>query len=277
VDRSTVAADVALTLVGVLGGLALLLAYHRTLWRDVLCGGRRARASWGCAWPLGANASNLLRLVISRGLGFNGQRSVAGRRVGLALTRWLGTSYTRKPIRPAGFRVSSHGDDHRLVGQRVFFARLGARRGLIRPRPCRINLYGPLPAAGARYVYPFAMFIWPDARPVFYERVVHSSLEGSLSFQFLRTPRFAVTAFHSPSSTEFGVGFHRRESVKFRLLQLPLLLLALTFASERTIRAHDHNRSSMPLVYRSFFAQQIWVIGWCQRLHVAVPRWPAIS
>jgi len=62
VDRSTSPQMVAVTLVGVLGGLALLLAtigLYGVMSYAVVA---EARASWVCAWRFGADASNLLRL-----------------------------------------------------------------------------------------------------------------------------------------------------------------------------------------------------------------------
>jgi putative ABC transport system permease protein len=50
---------------------------------------RKVPASWGCAWQ-GAGSSNLLRLVISRGLALTAGDVLFGTAAGLALTRLLG-------------------------------------------------------------------------------------------------------------------------------------------------------------------------------------------
>jgi len=88
-DRSTSPQLVAVTLVSVLGGLALLLSaigLYGVMSYAVSQGTREL----GLRMALGANASNLLRLVMSRGLGLTGGGVVLGAAGALALTRLLG-------------------------------------------------------------------------------------------------------------------------------------------------------------------------------------------
>jgi predicted permease len=103
VDRSTSSQLVAVALVSILGGLALLLAAvglygvmsyavaqaHRELWLRM---------------ALGAGAANLFRQVISRGLRLTAIGIVCGATVGLVLTRLLGKLlYDVSPNDPLAF------------------------------------------------------------------------------------------------------------------------------------------------------------------------------
>src|SRR5260370_12284115 len=80
---------VAVTLVGVLGGLALLLATIG-LYGVMSYAVSQSTRELGLRMALGANASNLLRLVISRGLALTAGGAFVTRVVALALTtlRW---------------------------------------------------------------------------------------------------------------------------------------------------------------------------------------------
>ena len=88
-DRSTSAQMVAVTLVGVLGGLALLLAAIG-LYGVMSCAVSESSRELGLRMALGADASNLLRLVISRGLALTVGGVLLGAVVALALMRSLG-------------------------------------------------------------------------------------------------------------------------------------------------------------------------------------------
>jgi macrolide transport system ATP-binding/permease protein len=89
VDRSTSPQQVAVTLVGVLGGLALLLAaigLYGVMSYAVSQGTREL----GLRMALGAGASDLLRLVFSRGLAMTASGVLLGTVAALGLTRLLG-------------------------------------------------------------------------------------------------------------------------------------------------------------------------------------------
>src|SRR5882762_7179268 len=103
VDRSTSAQMVAVTLVGVLGGLALLLAAIG-LYGVMSCAVSESSRELGLRMALGADASNLLRLVISRGLALTVGGVLLGGVVALALTRLLGNLlYKVSPYDPLAF------------------------------------------------------------------------------------------------------------------------------------------------------------------------------
>src|SRR5207249_3484597 len=102
-DRSTSAQMVAVTLVGVLGGLALLLAAIG-LYGVMSCAVSESTRELGLRMALGADTSNLLRLVISRGLALTLGGVVLGAMVALVLTRSLGNLlYEVSPRDPLAF------------------------------------------------------------------------------------------------------------------------------------------------------------------------------
>jgi macrolide transport system ATP-binding/permease protein len=103
VDRSTSPQKVAVTLVGVLGGLALLLAAIG-LYGVMSYAVSQSARELGLRMALGAGASNLLRLVMSRGLLLTGGGVLVGASTGLALTRLLGNLlYQVSPRDPVAF------------------------------------------------------------------------------------------------------------------------------------------------------------------------------
>ncbi|HKV63508.1 MAG TPA: ABC transporter permease [Candidatus Acidoferrum sp.] len=103
VDRSTSPQQVAVTLVGVLGGLALLLAAIG-LYGVMSYAVSQSTRELGLRMALGAGASNLLRLVLSRGLALTAGGVALGMAVALALTRLLGNLlYNVSPRDPLTF------------------------------------------------------------------------------------------------------------------------------------------------------------------------------
>src|SRR5216684_2810778 len=103
VDRSTSPQQVAVTLVGVLGGLALLLATIG-LYGVMSYAVSQSTRELGLRMALGANASNLLRLVMSRGLALTAGGVLLGAAAALALTRLLGNLlYNVSPRDPLAF------------------------------------------------------------------------------------------------------------------------------------------------------------------------------
>ncbi len=102
-DRSTSPQLVAVTLVGVLGALALLLAAIG-LYGVMSYAVSQSARELGLRMALGAGASNLLRLVISRGLALTAGGALLGATVALALTRLLGNLlYNVSPRDPLAF------------------------------------------------------------------------------------------------------------------------------------------------------------------------------
>jgi putative ABC transport system permease protein len=89
VDRSTSPQQVAVTLVGILGGLALLLAAIG-LYGVMSYAVSQSTRELGLRMALGADASNLLRMVLSRGLALTAGGVFLGAAVALGLTRLLG-------------------------------------------------------------------------------------------------------------------------------------------------------------------------------------------
>ena len=87
-DRSTSPQRVAVILVGVLGGLALLLA-SIGLYGVMSYAVSQSKRELGLRMALGAGASNLLRLVVSRGLALTAGGVLLGAIVALGLTRLL--------------------------------------------------------------------------------------------------------------------------------------------------------------------------------------------
>jgi len=103
VDRSTSPQMVAVTLVGVLGGLALLLAAIG-LYGVMSYAVSQSTRELGLRMALGAGASNLMRLVMSRGLVLTAGGVLLGAAVSLGLTRLLGNLlYQVSPRDPLAF------------------------------------------------------------------------------------------------------------------------------------------------------------------------------
>jgi macrolide transport system ATP-binding/permease protein len=102
-ERSTSPQMVAVTLVGVLGGLALLLAAIG-LYGVMSYTVSQSTRELGLRMALGADASNLLRLVLSRGLALTGAGLLLGAGTALLLTRLLGNLlYKVSPRDPLAF------------------------------------------------------------------------------------------------------------------------------------------------------------------------------
>jgi macrolide transport system ATP-binding/permease protein len=102
-DRSTSPQLVAVTLVGILGGLALLLAAIG-LYGVMSYAVSQSTRELGLRMALGAGASNLWRLVLSRGLALTAGGVALGAAVALALTRLLGNLlYKVSPRDPVAF------------------------------------------------------------------------------------------------------------------------------------------------------------------------------
>src|SRR6266702_2825143 len=103
VDRSTSPQQVAVTLVGILSGLALLLAAIG-LYGVMSYAVSQSTRELGLRMALGASTSNLLRLVMSRGLTLTAGGVLLGAAVALALTRLLGNLlYKVSPRDPLAF------------------------------------------------------------------------------------------------------------------------------------------------------------------------------
>jgi macrolide transport system ATP-binding/permease protein len=106
VDRSTSPQLVAVTSVGVLSGLALLLTVIG-LYGVMSYAVSRSRRELGLRMALGASASNLLRLVLSRGLALTAGGVLLGTAAALALTRLLGNLlYNVSPRDPLAFGLA---------------------------------------------------------------------------------------------------------------------------------------------------------------------------
>ena len=102
-DRSTSPQLVAVTLVGVLGGLALLLAAIG-LYGVMSYAVSQSTRELGLRMALGAHASDMLRLVMSRGLALTAGGVLLGTAAALALTRLLGNMlYRVSPRDPLAF------------------------------------------------------------------------------------------------------------------------------------------------------------------------------
>jgi macrolide transport system ATP-binding/permease protein len=102
-DRSTSAQMVAVTLVGILGALALVLAAIG-LYGVMSYSVSQSTRELGLRMALGASASNLLRLVLSRGLALTGAGVLLGGATSLLLTRLLGNLlYKVSPRDPFAF------------------------------------------------------------------------------------------------------------------------------------------------------------------------------
>jgi putative ABC transport system permease protein len=102
-DRSTSAQMVAVTLVGILGALALVLAAIG-LYGVMSYAVSQSTRELGLRMALGAGASNLLCLVLSRGLVLTGAGVLLGAATALLLTRLLGNLlYKVSPHDPLAF------------------------------------------------------------------------------------------------------------------------------------------------------------------------------
>src|SRR5467141_3700076 len=102
-DRSTSPQQVAVTLVGILGALALLLAVIG-LYGVMSYAVSQSTRELGLRMALGAGASNLLRLVMKRGLALTAGGVALGAAVALGLTRLLGNLlYNVSPRDPLAF------------------------------------------------------------------------------------------------------------------------------------------------------------------------------
>jgi len=102
-DRSTSPQQVAVTLVGVLGGLAVLLAAIG-LYGVMSYAVSQSSRELGLRMVLGAGGSDLMRLVMLRGLALTGGGVVVGAGVALGLTRLMGyLLYKVSPRDPLAF------------------------------------------------------------------------------------------------------------------------------------------------------------------------------
>jgi macrolide transport system ATP-binding/permease protein len=102
-ERSTSPQKVAVTLVGILGGLAVLLAAIG-LYGVMSYAVSQSTRELGLRMALGAGESNLLRLVMSRGLGLTIGGVLLGTVAALTLTRLLGNLlYKVSPRDPLAF------------------------------------------------------------------------------------------------------------------------------------------------------------------------------
>jgi ABC-type antimicrobial peptide transport system permease subunit len=103
VDRSTSPQMVAVTLVGVLGGLALVLATIG-LYGVMSYAVSQSARELGLRMALGADVSNVWRLVMSRGLALTAGGVFLGAAAALGLTRLLGSLlYKVSPRDPLAF------------------------------------------------------------------------------------------------------------------------------------------------------------------------------
>ena len=106
VDRSTSPQLVAVTLVSILGGLALLLAAVG-LYGVMSYAVAQSVRELGLRIALGAGSADVLRLVMSRGLRLTAGGVLLGAAAGLALTRLLGTLlYNVSPRDPWAFGMA---------------------------------------------------------------------------------------------------------------------------------------------------------------------------
>jgi ABC-type antimicrobial peptide transport system permease subunit len=103
VNRSTSQQLVAVSLVALFGGLALLLA-SIGLYGVMSCTVSQSTRELGLRMALGAGASNVLRLVLSRGLLLTTTGMIIGIALALLLTRLLGNLlYQVSPRDPLAF------------------------------------------------------------------------------------------------------------------------------------------------------------------------------
>jgi ABC-type antimicrobial peptide transport system permease subunit len=106
VNRTTASQRIAVTVVGVFGGLALVMAaigLYGVMAFTVAQGSREL----ALRIALGAGASDLLRLVMSKGLALTAGGVVLGAAVGLAVTRLMGyLLYKVSPRDPIAFGLA---------------------------------------------------------------------------------------------------------------------------------------------------------------------------
>jgi ABC-type antimicrobial peptide transport system permease subunit len=137
-DRSTSAQLVAVTLVGVLGGLALLLSVIG-LYGVMSYAVSQSTRELGLRMPLGAGAANLLRLVMSRGLTLTASGVLLGAAVAFLLTRLLGNLlFQVSPRDPVAFASAFIVNDLRRLG-RLLPPRLARHPHRPSPHPPRLN------------------------------------------------------------------------------------------------------------------------------------------
>jgi putative ABC transport system permease protein len=106
VNRATSHEFVAVTLVALFGGLALLLA-SIGLYGVMSCTVSQSTRELGLRMALGAGASNVLRLVLSRGLLLTTTGIIIGTALALLLTRLLGELlYQESPRDPLAFAAA---------------------------------------------------------------------------------------------------------------------------------------------------------------------------
>ena len=151
VNRSTSPQLVAVTLVSILGGLALLLA-GVGLYGVMSYAVAQSTRELGLRMALGAGAANLLRLVISRGLRLTAGGVLFGAIAALALDEIAGkASLQREPARSLGLRIGI-GRDGAYCNISVPVARVARRPHRTRPRlagfitlQSQLKLYGLSP------------------------------------------------------------------------------------------------------------------------------------
>jgi hypothetical protein len=120
VDRTTAAQRLAVAMLGVFGGLALLLATIG-LYGVMSYTVSQSTRELGLRMALGAGASDLLRMVVTWP-GIDRGGPYPGRGGGAGIDRAdRKPALQGEPARPSGVRVGIRGDDDRLIGG-VFFA-----------------------------------------------------------------------------------------------------------------------------------------------------------
>jgi ABC-type antimicrobial peptide transport system permease subunit len=106
VNRATSHELVAVTLMALFGGLALLLA-SIGLYGVMSCTVSQSTRELGLRMALGAGASNVMRLVLSRGLLLTTTGLIIGMALALLLTRLLGDLlYQESPRDPLAFAAA---------------------------------------------------------------------------------------------------------------------------------------------------------------------------
>jgi putative ABC transport system permease protein len=106
IDRTTASQRIAVTILGVFGGLAVLLAAVG-LYAVMASTVAQSSRELALRMALGASASDLLRLVMSKGLSWTAGGVVLGAGAALALTRLMGyLLYNVSPRDPAAFAAA---------------------------------------------------------------------------------------------------------------------------------------------------------------------------